>query len=177
MRGAGTPIVGHGARGSGSLIIGAVALALAGCAGSAVPGADAPKAAAAAPRCVDAPKTLVTEDLAPGSGDPITFRTAVLVGYTGWLYDACAPDRKGAMFDTSQGRPTPFGLVVGAGRVIKGWDEGLIGMREGGKRRLVIPPDKGYGSEAAPGGKIPPNSTLVFEVEIIKVLQRPEAAK
>ncbi|HUP96761.1 MAG TPA: FKBP-type peptidyl-prolyl cis-trans isomerase [Usitatibacter sp.] len=127
-----------------------------------------------APKCVDAPTTLVMRDLEEGKGDPIETRTAVLVGYTGWIYDGCKPDLKGNMFDTSSARATPFGLVVGAGRVIKGWDEGLVGMREGGKRLLVIPPDKGYGASGAGGGAIPPNATLVFEVELGKVLQRPQ---
>ena len=128
----------------------------------------------AAAKCVEAPTTLVMRDLEPGKGDPIATRTAVLVAYTGWLYDGCKADLKGTMFDTSTSRPTPFGLVVGAGRVIKGWDEGLVGMREGGKRLLVIPPDKGYGAAGAAGGVIPPNATLVFEVELGQVLQRPQ---
>ena len=145
------------------------ALALSGCA---VAQTSAPAPAACAP----APKELTKKELAPGTGDPIATRTAVLVGYTGWLYDGCKADLKGAQFDTSVGRATPFGLVVGGGRVIKGWDEGLVGMKEGGKRLLVIPPDKAYGEKGA-GDKIPPNSTLVFEVELIKVLQRPAAAQ
>lgn len=94
---------------------------------------------------------------------------AVLVSYTGWLYDSKAPDQKGAKFDTSEGRATPFGFVVGAGRVIKGWDEGVVGMKEGGKRTLVIPPAMGYGAKGA-GDKIPPNATLLFEVEVIKMI-------
>jgi FKBP-type peptidyl-prolyl cis-trans isomerase FkpA len=140
--------------------------------------AAAPVAATSAPatkasQCVPAPSTLLATDIEPGSGDPVTPRTAVLVSYTGWLYDGCKPDLKGKMFDTSAGRPTPFGLVVGAGRVIKGWDEGLVGMRDKGKRMLVIPPHMGYGAAGAPGGAIPPNSTLVFEVEVVQVVARP----
>jgi FKBP-type peptidyl-prolyl cis-trans isomerase len=131
-------------------------------------------APAPVPKCVDAPTSLVTRDLQEGMGEPIVARTAVLVGYTGWLYDGCKPDLKGNMFDTSSGRAAPFGLVVGAGRVIKGWDEGLVGMREGGKRLLVIPADQAYGAAGAGGGTIPPNATLVFEVELAKVLQRPQ---
>ena len=150
----------------------ALTLALLALAGCAAPSGGTMQAAAPAPKCEPAPKDLVIKDLKPGTGDPITARTAVLVGYTGWLYDECAPDHKGTMFDTSEGRPTPFGFIVGTGRVIKGWDEGLVGMSEGGKRLLVIPPDKGYGATPAPGGKIPANSTLVFEVELAKVLQR-----
>ena len=92
------------------------------------------------------------------------------MGYTGWLYDPCKPDHKGDMFDTSQGRSTPFGFIVGAGRVIKGWDEGVLGMKEGGKRMLIIPPEKAYGSQNVGGGKIPPNSTLVFEVDVYNIV-------
>jgi FKBP-type peptidyl-prolyl cis-trans isomerase FkpA len=150
-----------------------VAVALvAGCAPEPVKVAPAPPA----PKCEEAPKQLMTRDLAPGTGDPITTRTPILVSYTGWLYDPCKPDHKGEKFDSSEGRPTPFGFIVGAGRVIKGWDEGVVGMREGGKRELFIPPDMGYGAAAAPGGKIPPNSTLVFEVEVVKIIMRPPPA-
>ena len=117
--------------------------------------------------CTPAPKELVVKDLEKGTGDPVVVRSAVLVGYTGWFYDACAKDHKGEKFDSSEGRPTPFGFVVGAGRVIKGWDEGLVGMQKGGKRLLVIPPDKAYGEKGR--GKIPPNSTLLFEVALVDV--------
>ncbi len=136
------------------------------------------KPACASPKAP--PKQLTTKDLEPGSGRDIKFRSAILVGYTGWLYDGCAPDMKGAEFDSSKGRATPFGFVVGAGKVIKGWDEGVIGMKEkGSKRLLVIPPDKGYGERGAAGGKIPANATLVFEVETISIVHQPgeEAAK
>ncbi len=122
--------------------------------------------------CTAAPAELVTRDLAPGEEAPVTAGTAVLVHYTGWLYDGCAAGFKGRQFDSSVGKPAPFGLVVGAGRVIKGWDEGLVGMKEKGRRLLVIPPEKGYGSSGA-GGVIPPGATLVFEVEVVKILQRP----
>jgi FKBP-type peptidyl-prolyl cis-trans isomerase FkpA len=129
---------------------------------------------AAKQNCAKPPVELLVKDIEPGKGDPVRFRSAVLMAYTGWLYDGCAPDHKGAEFDSSNGRSTPFGFVVGAGRVIKGWDQGVIGMKEGGKRLLVIPPDKGYGQQGA-GGKIPPNATLVFEVELVKILQQPAA--
>jgi len=150
----------------------AVAALVVGCA------AEPPKPAPPAPKCDPAPAQLMLQDLQEGKGEPINARSAVLVGYTGWLYDPCKPDHKGEMFDTSEGRQTPFGLIVGTGRVIQGWDEGLIGMREGGKRRLVIPADKAYGAKGA-GDKIPPNATLVFDVELLKVIMRgpPEAAK
>ena len=155
-------------------VLALAALAAASCA------PEPPKVAVAppAPKCEPPPAQLMTRDTAEGTGDPINFRSAILVSYTGWLYDPCKPDHKGEKFDSSEGRPTPFGFIVGAGRVIKGWDEGIIGMREGGKRELTIPPDKGYGASAAPGGKIPPNSTLVFDIEVVKVIQRgpPEGA-
>ena len=129
------------------------------------------KAPAPKPVCKAAPAQLQTRDLQPGTGDTVRFRSAILVSYTGWLYDGCAPDLKGRMFDTSEGKPTPFGFIVGAGRVIRGWDEGLIGMKEGGKRLLVIPASKAYGQRGVPG-RIPPGSALVFEVQLAKIIQR-----
>jgi FKBP-type peptidyl-prolyl cis-trans isomerase FkpA len=126
--------------------------------------------------CVPAPKELVVKDIQEGTGQAIRFRSAVLMGYTGWLYDGCKPDFKGKEFDSSRNRPTPLGITVGAGQVIKGWDEGLIGLKEKGRRLLIIPPAKGYG--AADKGVIPPNSTLVFEVELVQILHQPgEPAK
>lgn len=128
--------------------------------------AEAPAKAA----CESAPNELVVQDVKPGTGEAVRFHAAVLVNYTGWLWDGCAADHKGAQFDTSVGRPVPFSFVVGAGRVIKGWDRGLIGMKEGGKRLLVIPPQLGYGLQGA--GRIPPNSTLVFEIDLLKIIQQ-----
>lgn len=125
--------------------------------------------------CPPPPKELVTRDIEKGEGEAVAFRTAVAVGYTGWVYDGCAKDFKGEKFDTSDGRPTPFGFMVGAGRVIKGWDEGLIGMRKGGKRLLVIPADKAYGARS-PTPKIPPNSALVFEVTLQGIISSPADA-
>ena len=119
--------------------------------------------------CEPPPKTLVTKDLDPGSGKTVQVRTIIYAAYTGWLYDPCAPDHKGEMFDTSEKRQIPFGFMVGAGKVIKGWDEGLIGMKEHGKRLLIIPPDLAYGEKGAGGGRIPPNATLVFEVSVISI--------
>jgi len=145
----------------------ALAFVLFGCATEGEKPAPAPVAA-----CKPAPTELLTQDLQPGTGETVRFKTAVWVEYTGWLYDGCKPDLKGKQFDTSQGRSAPFGLIVGVGRVIKGWDEGLIGMKEGGSRLLVIPANKGYGDKGVPG-VIPPNSTLVFDVKITKVLEQP----
>jgi FKBP-type peptidyl-prolyl cis-trans isomerase FkpA len=117
----------------------------------------------------NAPTELVVIDTKVGKGEEVAARTAVLVSYTGWLYDPCAPDNKGLKFDTSEGRVTPLGFMVGVGRVIKGWDEGVIGMKKGGKRTLIIPPDKAYGDKGA-GDKIPPNATLVFDIELVEII-------
>ena len=130
--------------------------------------------ATAKTECAPPPKDLVIKDLRNGTGSKaVAARTAVNVGYTGWLYDGCKADLKGKMFDTSEGRPVPFGFTVGAGKVIRGWDEGLVGMRERGKRQLVIPADKAYGARGA-GDVIPPNAALVFEVELINIIYQPE---
>lgn len=105
-------------------------------------------------------------DLKVGTGTEATTGKRLTVNYTGWLYSSTAADHKGSQFDTSIGK-TPFVFTLGAGGVIKGWDQGLVGLRVGGQRRLVIPPDLGYGSQA--NGPIPANSTLVFDVELLDV--------
>lgn len=105
-------------------------------------------------------------DLTLGTGATATNGRSLAVDYTGWLYDVAAPDNKGAVFDTSIGRQ-PFVLTLGAGQVIQGWDQGLVGMQVGGQRRLVIPPELAYGQQGR--GSIPPNATLIFEVELISV--------
>ena|SRR5689334_9276066 len=107
-------------------------------------------------------------DLVPGAGAEIKSGQTALVHYTGWLYDAAAPENKGTKFDSSVDRNEPFEFPVGAGMVIKGWDEGVVGMKVGGKRRLVIPPEMGYGARGA-GGVIPPGATLVFDVELVEI--------
>jgi FKBP-type peptidyl-prolyl cis-trans isomerase len=103
-----------------------------------------------------------------GTGAEAVPGKAVVVHYTGWLYDATAPDRHGKKFDSSVDRGQPFSFPLGAGRVIKGWDEGVAGMKVGGKRTLIIPSEMGYGARGA-GGVIPPNATLVFDVELLDV--------
>ncbi len=108
-------------------------------------------------------------ELAPGTGAEIKSGQTALVHYTGWLYDAVAPDNKGKKFDSSVDRNEPFEFPVGEGTVIQGWDQGVVGMKVGGKRRLVIPPEMGYGSRGAGGGLIPPGATLVFDVELVEI--------
>lgn len=103
-----------------------------------------------------------------GTGDLAESGKFVTVHYTGWLFDAAAPDNKGRKFDSSRDRGEPFGFPLGAGHVIKGWDQGVAGMRVGGQRTLVIPPELGYGPRGA-GNVIPPNATLVFDVELLGV--------
>jgi FKBP-type peptidyl-prolyl cis-trans isomerase FkpA len=105
-------------------------------------------------------------DLRVGTGAEATAGKSVTVNYTGWLYSASTPENKGTQFDSNAGRG-PFPFVLGAGRVIPGWDRGVVGMKVGGLRRLVIPPDLAYG--ASGNGPIPPNAALVFEVELLTV--------
>ena len=107
------------------------------------------------------PSGLTYQDVVAGTGAEATKGQQVSVHYTGWLTD-------GTKFDSSKDRGDPFVFSLGAGRVIKGWDEGVQGMKVGGKRKLTIPPDLGYGARGA-GGVIPPNATLVFEVELLSV--------
>ena len=108
------------------------------------------------------------EDTIQGSGDVATKGKSVTVHYTGWLYDEKAPDKHGMKFDSSVDRGQPFTFLLGAGQVIRGWDDGVAGMKVGGKRTLLIPADLGYGSNGA-GGVIPPGASLVFDVELLDV--------
>ncbi len=114
------------------------------------------------------PDTLTIEELAVGEGEEAVNGKTAVVHYTGWLYDPDAADKKGSKFDSSRDRGAPFKFPVGAGRVIRGWDQGVAGMRVGGRRLLIIPPDLGYGARGA-GGVIPPNAVLVFDVELLGV--------
>src|SRR5262245_55812845 len=113
-------------------------------------------------------KTLQITDTKVGTGAPATVGKEVTVHYTGWLYDAKAADHHGKKFDSSRDGRDPFMFRLGAGMVIRGWDQGVQDMKVGGTRTLVIPPDLGYGARGA-GGAIPPNATLVFEVELLGV--------
>jgi FKBP-type peptidyl-prolyl cis-trans isomerase len=101
-----------------------------------------------------------------GEGAEAKVGQQVSVHYTGWLYDEKGAENKGKKFDSSRDRGTPFDFSLGAGEVIKGWDEGVQGMKVGGNRTLIIPPAMGYGKRGA-GGVIPPNATLVFDVELL----------
>jgi FKBP-type peptidyl-prolyl cis-trans isomerase FkpA len=137
-------------------IVCSVCLVVAGCGGS-----DSPSGPTAQPR-----GEFSMTDLVVGTGTAATAGRVVSVRYTGWLYDPTRPDNKGSQFDTSgTGTLPPF--VLGAGSVIRGLDQGLVGMRVGGQRRLVIPPELGYGSQG--NGPIPPNASLVFDVELVAV--------
>ena len=122
----------------------------------------------------EVPKKLIIEDLQIGDGRTATPGKEVAVHYTGWLFDTNTDpnslcEAKGGQFDSSIERGMPFQVILGQGRVIQGWEEGLIGMKENGKRCLVIPPNMGYGNRAVGGGLIPANSTLIFEVILLGV--------
>jgi FKBP-type peptidyl-prolyl cis-trans isomerase FkpA len=114
------------------------------------------------------PSGLQYEDTTVGAGAEARPGRPVNVHYTGWLYDPMQPNSRGKKFDSSKDRGDPFRFDLGAGMVIRGWDEGVQGMKVGGTRLLTIPPDLGYGARGA-GGVIPPNATLVFEVELLGV--------
>lgn len=111
---------------------------------------------------------LVKTDVKVGDGAEATAGKMVSVHYTGWLYDEAAADKHGKKFDSSRDRGQPFQFPLGGGQVIKGWDQGVQGMKIGGQRTLIIPAEMGYGARGA-GGVIPPNATLVFDVELLGV--------
>jgi FKBP-type peptidyl-prolyl cis-trans isomerase FkpA len=148
-------------------VVGALLALLAACGGkppAAGPSSDSAVPAVAAPMVA----TLEVGDLKVGSGAPIATGQKAVVQYTGWLYETSAPDKKGKEFDSSRNSGRPFSFNVGAGQVIKGWDQGVLGMKVGGLRRLTIPPDLAYGDVGA-GGVIPPGAALVFDVELVAV--------
>ena len=129
-------------------------------------GAASPAAAQTEGKAMTTETGLQIIDTTVGTGaSPKTGQTCVM-HYTGWLYQDGV---KGKKFDSSLDRGKPFEFVLGQGQVIRGWDEGIGGMKVGGKRTLIVPPDLGYGARGAAGGKIPPNATLIFEVELLAV--------
>ena len=111
---------------------------------------------------------LVKDDRKVGSGIEAVDGKRVTVHYTGWLFDETKPENKGRKFDSSRDRNDPFTFRLGGGEVIEGWDRGVAGMKVGGQRVLTIPADMGYGARGA-GGVIPPNATLLFDVELLDV--------
>jgi FKBP-type peptidyl-prolyl cis-trans isomerase FkpA len=129
-------------------------------------GCDRPKTPPAQAGVDSSPISLQKIDTTPGAGKEATAGATVVVNYTGWMYAPKAPQQHGAQFDSSVGRE-PFSFRLGAGQVIRGWDEGVRGMKVGGKRTLVIPAAMGYGEDGA--GPIPPNANLIFDVELLDV--------
>ena len=120
------------------------------------------------PASTPAIRTLEIVELRSGEGAAIAAGQEAVVQYTGWLYEPSAPDKKGREFDSSKNSGKPFRFVVGAGQVIKGWDQGVLGMKRGGRRRLTIPANLAYG-DAGAGGIIPPGATLIFDVDLVAI--------
>ena len=116
-----------------------------------------------------AAEQLIVTDTKVGTGKEASTGATVYMHYTGWLYRPLAKNMHGKLFDSSIPRGEPLDFVLGAGRVIKGWDQGIQGMKVGGKRTLIIPSELAYGSRPAPGSGIPPNSALIFDVELVDV--------
>lgn len=143
-----------------------VSILLTACGGNAK--SEAKSVEVPAPKVMAATPEFQKIDSIIGTGATASAGQTVSVHYTGWLFDADAPDNKGSKFDSSVDRGRPFEFPLGAGRVIKGWDNGFEGMKVGGKRTLIIPADMGYGARGA-GSSIPPNATLLFDVEMLGV--------
>lgn len=141
-------------------------LLLVGCTSPSNPADTAGKADAPA-QVTDIP-AMQTIDQTVGTGAEAKAGDTVEVNYTGWLYDAKAKDHHGAKFDSSYDHGATFTFPLGGGQVIKGWDQGVVGMKVGGKRTLLLPSSMGYGSRGA-GGAIPPNAALVFDVELVAI--------
>ena len=121
-----------------------------------------------APKVIAEKPSFTKTDSVVGTGATAEAGQTVSVHYTGWLYDASAPENRGEKFDSSVDRGQPFEFPLGGGRVIKGWDEGVVGMKIGGKRTLIIPSEMGYGDRGA-GRIIKPGSTLLFDVELLGI--------
>jgi len=129
---------------------------------------EAPTAPAPAGATTAEASQMQIVELKPGTGPAIAAGQKAVVEYTGWLYETSAADKKGKQFDSSKNGGQSFRFTVGAGQVIKGWDQGVLGMKVGEKRRLTIPADLGYGDVGA-GGVIPPGATLIFEVDLVAI--------
>lgn len=117
---------------------------------------------------IHASRAFTKIDARLGSGAMAMTGQRVSVHYTGWLYDPTSANQRGKQFDSSRTRGAPFTFPLGAGRVIKGWDQGVVGMKVGGQRTLIIPSEMGYGARGA-GSDIPPHATLIFDVELLGV--------
>lgn len=130
--------------------------------------APAPDATEQAESAQAPPSELMIDVITEGEGEAIEPGKTAVVHYTGWLYDESAPENRGTKFDSSRDRGEAFSFPLGAGRVITGWDEGVKGMKIGERRILTLPPEMGYGARGA-GGVIPPNATLVFDVELLGI--------
>ena len=128
--------------------------------------AAAPASAVAAPSAPDKGSTVIKTDVKIGDGAEATPGKNVSVHYIGWFYDAAEPSHRGVQFDNSRDRGQPFKFKLGAGQVITGWDEGIAGMKVGGRRTLLIP-GLGYGTRSAGGIPIPPNTPLIFDIELL----------
>jgi FKBP-type peptidyl-prolyl cis-trans isomerase FkpA len=148
----------------------AAALFAAACSKEAPPAGTERRRAEASAAATAAPVTELQKiDVVKGAGEGISSGQRAVVHYTGWVYEPDAPEHKGKQFDSSRERGKPFRFVIGSGGVIKGWEEGVQGMQPGGQRQLVIPADLGYGATGAGGGVIPPNATLLFDIELLAI--------
>jgi FKBP-type peptidyl-prolyl cis-trans isomerase len=154
-----------------SALLGTALLVLSACSREQpAPDTQVAPSAASEPAPAPAPITELQKiDLHVAPGEGISLGQKAIVHYTGWLYDPSAPEKKGEKFDSSRDRGPPFDFTIGAGQVIKGWEEGVQGMRIGSQRRLIIPAQLAYGEDGAGGGVIPPGATLVFDVELLGI--------
>jgi FKBP-type peptidyl-prolyl cis-trans isomerase len=166
----------YGARGSGiigpnaALIFDVELMAVNGDSTGAAPAAAAAAPAAEAAAVAPAAPQVIKTEVRPGTGAEAQAGNTVRVHYTGWLFDPAAKKQHGKQFDSSRDKGrTPIEFMLGAGRVIRGWDQGVAGMKVGARRTLVIPPELAYGERGAGNGVIPPNATLIFDVELVAV--------
>lgn len=148
---------------SSKVVLAVCVALLAGCSAK----SDKPAASTATP-AANPVASLQIVTLKPGTGATIGGGQIAVMQYTGWLYEAGAKDLKGKQFDSSRNTGQPFKFALNTGAVIKGWDQGIVGMKVGESRRLIIPPDLAYGDSGA-GGVIPPGATLVFDVELVGI--------